>query len=473
MNADDIAWAQATELRDLLVAGDVSVVEVATVFADRIEALNPQLNAYVYFDRSTVLADAAELDARRERGENLGPLHGVPYSIKCLTDVAGLPGTLALKPFADRVAERDEVVVRRMREAGGLFLGLTNAPEAGYYGGTNSHLYGPTHNPWAHDQTAGGSSGGAAAAVAAGLSPLSQGTDGGGSVRIPASLCGVVGFKPSLGRIPQRITLSRAATNLFHGPLTRTVDDAALMYDVVTGPDSSDFLSLPAEAPIASAIRPTPERLRIAYSPDLGTGYHIDPEVASVARAAAEAFSELGASVVEATPPWHDLEKVMWEGVWVPGYAGLHDAADWRSLRGEVDDNLIELVLASEKLTEVDFGRADVGRGMAYDTFDTFMQDFDLLLSPTLTSAAFPLSQFAPSWVGPSVREQILGWLLTYPFNMLPMPAISVPAGFTSDGRPVGLQIAGRHLADATVLAAARAFETARPWQQHRPQMAV
>ncbi|MGY6655519.1 amidase [Amycolatopsis sp. TRM77291] len=472
MNANDIAWAQASELRDLLVTGDVSAVEVAAIFADRIEALNPQLNAFVHFDRSTVLADAAELDARRERGEDLGPLHGVPYSVKCLTDVAGLPATLSLKPFAGRVAAADEVVVRRMRAAGGLFLGLTNAPEAGYYGGTNSHLYGPTHNPWAHGHSAGGSSGGAAAAVAAGLSPLSQGTDGGGSVRIPAALCGVVGFKPSLGRIPQRITLSRAATNLFHGPLTRTVDDAILMYDVVTGPDSSDFLSLPAEAPTASAIRQAPERLRVAYSPDLGTGYHVDPEVASVVRAAADSFSELGASVVEATPQWHDLEKAMWEGVWVPGYAGLNDLADWRSLRGQVDDNLIELVLASEKLTEVDFGRADALRGMAYDTFDNFMQDFDVLISPTLTSATFPLSQFAPSWVGPSVREQILGWLLTYQFNLLPMPAISVPAGFTSNGRPVGLQIAGRHLADATVLAAARTFEAARPWHHHRPQMA-
>jgi Asp-tRNA(Asn)/Glu-tRNA(Gln) amidotransferase A subunit family amidase len=474
MNSEEIPWLSATDTAAAIAGGDVSSTDVAAAIADRIESLNPDLNAFVTYDRDQVLADAAELDRKQSDGEPLGPLHGVPFSIKMLTSVKDLPLTSGMKPFERAVGTRDAAVVRRMRAAGGLFLGKTNSPEAGYYGGTDGHLYGPTHNPWKHGHTAGGSSGGAAAAVASGLGPLAEGGDGAGSVRIPAALCGVVGFKPSLGRIPQTLLEGRHYTWVFHGPITRTVADAALMMNVVTGFAAEDPMSLPSEGiDFTEEVGKDIKGWRVAYSDNLGLGY-VDPEVAGICREATAAFEALGATVTEATPGWPHPEKAMWEGIWVPGYASEYDLLDWDAERGNVDDQLIDIMHQAETLTAVEIGRADVFRGRMYDTFTGFMQDYDLLVSPTLASATFPLEQFAPKWLeGESLQRQLLGWLLTYPYNMLTTPSITVPAGFTADGRPVGLQIAGRHRADASVLRAAANFEATRPWSGTRPELTV
>ncbi|KJF19253.1 amidase [Rhodococcus sp. WS3] len=474
MNSEEISWAPATTLARSIAGGELSSSAVAEVMADRIESLNPTLNAYVTYDREQVLADAAELDRKQADGERVGPLHGVPFSIKMLTSMEGLPLTMGMKPFKDVVGTRDAAVVRRMRAAGGLFLGKTNTPESGYYGGTDGHLYGPAHNPWKTDCGTGGSSGGAAGAVAAGLGPLAEGGDGAGSVRIPSSICGVVGFKPSLGRIPMSVLEARHETWAFHGPITRTVGDAALMMNVVSGFDAEDPLSLPNERiDFTQELAGDIEGWRVAYSPDLGLGY-VDPEVARICRDAVEAFAELGATVEEATPSWPNPEKAMWEGIWVPGFSGEYDLCDWKSMHGQVDEGFIDLMRAAEGLSVVDAGRAAVFRGHMYDTFTSFMTNYDLLVSPTLASAALPVGQFAPDWLdGESLQRRLLGWLLTYPYNMLTSPAITVPAGFTSDGRPVGLQIAGRHRADAQVLRAAATFESVRPWAHKKPELAI
>ena len=432
--------------------------------------MNPKINAYVSFDREQVLADAKTLEERVTAGADLGPLHGVPFSIKSLTSMTGLPQDGSLTPMKGRVGSRDATLVKRLKEAGGLFLGKTNAPEFGYYGGTDSHLYGPTHNPWKAGHSAGGSSGGAAAAIAAGLGPLAEGADGAGSIRIPASMCGVVGFKPSLGRIPRTLLQGRFYTFLFHGPLARTVADAALMFQVMSGPSPTDPTSLPHDGSVyGEAIKGDVKGWRVAWSPDLGLG-HVDTEVVEICRKAVSAFTDLGATVVDATPGWGNPEEAMWKGLWIPGYASEIDTLDWKSLGGQVDDNLIEMMAQAETLSAADVGRADAFRGHMWDTFMTFMQDFDILVSPTLAEATFPLEQFTPErFQGLSLQRQILGWLMTYPFNMTSTPAITVPAGFTSDGRPVGLQIAGGHLADAAVLRAAANFEAARPWAGERP----
>ncbi|MDQ1124140.1 amidase [Microbacterium trichothecenolyticum] len=472
LTADEYAWLSATQIAARIADGELTAVEVAEAACARIEQINPALNAYVFFDRAQVLRDAADLDAKQASGAPLGPLHGVPFAIKSLTSVAGLPATHAMKPFAHEIAERDAVVVTRLKDAGGLFTGLTNAPEAGYYGGTDGHLYGPTHNPWKSGHTAGGSSGGSAAAVAAGMVPLAEGADGAGSVRIPAAMCGVVGLKPSLGRIPHSLLPASYETWVFHGPLTRTVADAALMYDVMAGFDPSDPLSLPAEPTPRADAATSVAGWRVAYSPDLHVGY-VDPEVARICREAVAAFEELGATVTEATPDWGQPEQAMWEGIWVPGFASDYDVfPDWRAMSGQVDDRLIEIHEQGAALTAVEISRAQVFRSKMYATFTEFMREYDLLVSPTLASAAFPLSQFAPSWLQDApLRSQLLGWLLTYPYNMLTSPAITVPAGFTQDGRPVGLQIAARHRADGDALAAAAAFESVRPWSAARPAL--
>lgn len=332
--------------------------------------------------------------------------------------------------------------------------------------------FGPTHNPWKTGHSAGGSSGGAAAAVAAGFGPIAEGSDGGGSVRIPAAMCGVLGLKPTTGIVPQTILAGRYYTWAYHGPITRTVADNALMLDVIAGPDHADPLSIPrVEDSYLTALDGDVHGLRVAFSADLGLGAHVDPEILAICRGMLPVLEELGATVVEATPTgWENALEAMWNGIWVPGFASEHDLLDWESLRGQVDDQLIELIAEGESLTGVDIGRADTYRGAMWDSWTTFMDDYDVLVSPITGSAALPHSRFAPEWLdGAPLRQQLLGWLLTYPYNMLNNPAITVPAGFTADGRPVGLQIAARHHRDALLLRVAANIEQARPWAGHRP----
>jgi Asp-tRNA(Asn)/Glu-tRNA(Gln) amidotransferase A subunit family amidase len=470
---EDLCFTPATELARAIRENRLSPVELAEAFIARIERVNPDLNALIHFNPDQVRAEARALERAQRGSVSLGPIHGIPYTIKDLTAVAGLPLTFGMVPLKDNVADADAPVVTRLRAAGGLFLGKTNTPESGYYGGTDNHLFGPTHNPWKHGHTAGGSSGGAAAGVAAGLSPLAEGSDGAGSVRIPAAMCGVVGLKPSVGRIPQTVLEGRFYNWAFHGPITRTVADNALMLDVLAGASMADPMTLPdAPESFLGALEGDIRGWRVAYSPDLGLDQQIDPEVAEVARAAASAFTELGAHLSEATPPWDDPETAMWHGIWVPGFASEHDLLDWDAQRGVVDDRLIELMHQAERVTAVDIGRADVFRGHMWDAFAAFMAGYDLLVSPTLATATFDHELFAPPWLnGQELRRELLGWLLTYPYNMLGVPAITVPAGFTADGRPVGLQIAGKLHGDGAVLRAAANFEAARPWDSRRPRL--
>lgn len=248
-------------------------------------------------------------------------------------------------------------------------------------------------------------------------------------------MCGVVGLKPTVGVVPQTILGGRYYNLAYHGPIARTVEDAALMLDVVASPHNADPLSIErVETSYPEAISGDLSGLRAAYSPDWGY-FHVDPEVATIVRQAVDELAAAGLAVTEAGPAWENLSVPMWHGVWVPGFASEHDMLDWEANRGQVDDKLI-----------------------------------DLMLTPTLASAAFPLDQFAPSWLdGTSLREQLLDWLLTYPYNMLNAPAVTVPAGFTSDGRPVGLQIGARHRRDALVLRAGRVLQERRSWLERHP----
>lgn len=471
--SQEIAWMPAHEMVSEVQSGQLSAREIATSMVERVEAVNPLINAIVYWDPEQVLADAAGLDEAQARGESTGRLHGIPYTIKDLTPMEGLPLTNGIRALKDNIGTFDAPIVERMKGSGGLFLGRTNTPEAGYCGKTTNHLFGATLNPWNRDLSAGGSSGGAGAAVAAGLGPLAEGSDGGGSIRVPASLNGVVGLKPSTGRIPVVATVQRFSTYLFHGPLTRTVSDAALMLDVAAGHDSRDPLSLPN--PTESFL----ERLdgdltgwRIAYSETLELDIKVDPEISRIVRAAVQKFADAGAEIVEAAPDWTDAGKAMWDGLWVPGMAALGEMFDLESMRGELDDELIDLVLYARKLRGDDITRADMFRGRYYDAFEHFMRDHRILASPTTTVASYPVTRFEPEYLeGQPLQDRLLRWCLTWPFNMTTTPAISIPCGFTEDGRPVGLQLAGRHHADQDVLNAAFAFESLQPWSAIRPRL--
>lgn len=470
MSNDDLAWMPAVELAAKIRGREVRVADVAEALISRVEELNPALNAIVTFAPEDIRAEAAALDARQDAGEELGPIHGVPYTIKDMTDVAGLPTTDGLPALKDNIAMKDALVVSRLKKAGGLFAGKTNTPEMGYYGGTDNHLFGPTHNPWKHGYTAGGSSGGAAAAVAAGLCQLAEGTDGAGSVRIPAAMCGVVGFKPTTGVIPPPFPFLDWA---YHGPITRTVTDNALMLDVMAGHDAGSFPGARrVEQSYAAAATPEVRGLRVAWSDDLGLNVHVDSEVVSVARAMADVLSDLGAHVTEAAPGWQNPSEAMWQNIWVPGYAGLLAGLDMETSPEQFDERLHSIKAEGQRLQLSAWGSSYMERAELFAVWNTFMQDYDLLLSPTLASAAFPLEDFAPSWLsGASLREEVLDWLLTYPFNMINNPALTIPAGSTSDGRPIGLQISGRHWDDARVLGAGRALEDARPWAHRKPKM--
>ncbi len=472
----DVVWAGAAELTSWVRDGHVTVAQVAEVMIERLHAVNPTVNAVVHFDVDRIRRDARVLDAKRAAGGPLGALHGVPYTVKEVTPVAGVPHTLGFELLKDNVAEKDALVVQRMRAAGGLHLGQTNAPEAGYCATTTNRLFGTTRNPWNPELTAGGSSGGAGAAVAAGIGPLAEGTDAGGSIRVPAAFNGVVGFKPTTGAIPHTLLPQRFATNLSHGVIGRSVDDVALMFEVCSGYDSRDPLArhvvrAPTAAPTTHETAGPLAGWRVAYSPDLGFA-DVDEEVAAICRAATGAFADLGADVVEDRPDWQQVDEAMWTGVWVPGLAGLRDLLDWPSMRGRLADELIDLVLTGDTVSAADVARGEALRGGVWDAFASFMAGHRLLVSPTTSVAAFSAGDFAPEPLNSgSLRERLLGWTLTHPFNMTSSPAISVPCGFTRDGRPVGLQIAGRLHADADVLLAAAAFEAVKPWRDRRPSL--
>lgn len=469
---EEIVWSSAERLADAVASGDLLPSEIAQAFVERIEEVNPAINAYIHFDAAEVLEEAKSLDSRVSDADGRRlPLLGVPYAIKGTTAQDGYPADLGLEAFRGTKGNRDAAVVRRLRDAGGLFLGRTNFPETAYASFSDNRVYGPTHNPWAAGRSAGGSSGGSAAAVAAGMAPLGEGADGGGSIRIPASLCGIYGFKPSGGRIPHSLKASRFNSFISHGPMTRTVRDAALMMNVMVGPDPEDPTSLPHDGVdyLAELERPL-EGLRIAWSDDLGLG-HVDPEVLSICRQALGAFAELGAEIVEATPRWKHPEEAFWTGIFAPAWGEEHDLLDWEAYRGQVDDNLIDMIQDALRTTGRERADASVFRGRMWDEWVRFTSEYDLLLTPTLADTAIPHGKVTPErFEGMSAARQVFGWLLTYPFNMLTTPSASVPAGFTAEGRPVGLQISGGHLADALVLRASYAFEQVRPWAHLRPE---
>jgi aspartyl-tRNA(Asn)/glutamyl-tRNA(Gln) amidotransferase subunit A len=450
-----------------------SPVEALDEILARVEALNPVLNAYCLVRGDDVRGEARRAESAVMRGDELGPLHGVPVSIKDITPTRGIRTTFGSRAFSDHVPEEDAVLVERLRAAGALIVGKTNTPEFGNKGVTDSPLFGRTNNPWRLSHSAGGSSGGAAAAVAAGMGPLGDGSDGAGSVRIPASLCGVVGLKPSFGRVPVW-PRNGYETISHHGPLARTTADAALMLSVVAGddprdpytapPGTSDFVASAREADIAG--------WPIAFSTDLGAG-PVEPVVAAAARAAAQRLADLGATVDERTPDVPDPREAM-AVIW---RVSLGTIAHERVLpvigREEMDPHLLELADAAGGITAVEHYRASqLFRHAFFRAMTAFFEDYRLLVTPTLAVAPFPHPAAArpgPAHAGGHEIDPFLGWLLTYHFNLTGQPAISIPCAVTDDGLPLGLQIVGRAGADADVLRAASALEEALGFSDWRP----
>lgn len=469
MPHDEIGYLPATEMAAAIRARRLSPVEIAEALFARIDALDPQLNAYCTLTRDSALTRARAAEAAVMSGAVLGPLHGVPMSIKDLVITRGVPTMRGSKIFADFVPDEDAPVVERLQAAGAIMLGKTTTPELGHKGMTDSLLNGITRNPWDTSRTPGGSSGGAAAAVAAGLGPLAVGTDAGGSIRIPASFSGIFGLKATFGRVPNYPPSAASAALLTHtGPMTRTVRDAALMLDVMAGPDPRDGYCLPADdTSYLQACEVGVAGLRVAWSPNLGYA-PLDDEVERVAASAARVFGEeLGCSL-DAADPGFENPLDIFTTLWVSGLGSYLQPylPKWRE---QISPSLLRMIEPLARTSAETYCGAALRRTQLWDVTRKFFDRYDLLLTPTMPTTAFPAGEDAPAEIaGQPIRD--FGYTpFTFPFNLTGQPAASVPCGFSADGLPIGLQIVGRRFEDATVLRAAAAFEAARPWAQVRP----
>jgi aspartyl-tRNA(Asn)/glutamyl-tRNA(Gln) amidotransferase subunit A len=456
----DLADASATQLLRLFASRQASPLEATQAVLARIALCNPVLNAFCWLDEAAALDSARQSTARWQSGARTGALDGIPVSIKDLILTRGWPtlrGSRTVDPA--QPWDEDAPVSARLREAGAVLLGKTCTPEFGCKGETNSPLTGLTRNPWKLDRTPGGSSGGAAAAVACGMGPLAVGTDGAGSVRIPAAFCGNFGLKPSFGRVPA-YPLSPFGTVAHLGPHTLSVRDAALMLNVMKQPDARDWTSLPPDDSNAAArLEDGIRGLRIAFSPTLGYARNVHPEVAAAVARAAEQLASLGAHLEAIDPGFEDPLDIT-TGLW---FAGAWTV--WNSLtpaqQALADPDFAAEAALGAKLSVLDVQRLHLRRGALGSQMRQFMQRWDLLVTPAVSVPAFSLRPAGQMAMTP---EAMLGWTpFSYPFNLTQQPACTIPCGLTDDGLPIGLQIVAPMFGDALVLRAARAYETLRP----------
>ncbi len=456
---DTIAYASAASLTESYRKGALSPVEVTRQLFDRLDALQPKLNAFCVVDRYGALASARASEERWRRGEPLGPLDGVPVTIKDLMLMRGFP-TLRGSHLVDSDQDwcEDTPAVARLREAGAVILGKTTTSEFGWKALGDSPLTGVTRNPWDLSRTTGGSSAGAAAAAAAGIGVLHLGSDGAGSIRTPSSFCGIFGLKPSFGRVPAHPP-SPLGLLSHHGPIARNVADAALMLTVISRPDHRDPYGLPPDdRDWRGGIEGGVEGWHIAFSPDLGYA-RVDPEVAAAVASAARQFEALGAAVEQVEPIFDSPRDALFT-LWAGGVSALLKGFP-HARKASVDPGLLETAAAGDRISAAEWVHADLVRNALGRRMGAFHQQYDLLLTPTMPVPALPAGQDLND---PAAERHWIDWSpFSYPFNMTRQPAASVPCGVTSAGLPIGLQIVGPLYGDDRVLRAARAFEATQP----------
>jgi len=465
-DGNELCFTPALELARRIRARELSPVELLEAVLARVEAVDSQVHAFVTVDAEGARAAAREAEAAVARGDELGALHGLPVSVKDLEPVAGLRLTLGTRFHEHDVAGADGPSAGRLRAAGAILFGKTNTPAFGHKDMCDNLLMPATRNPWALDRTSGASSGGAGAAVAAGVGPLAHGTDGAGSIRIPAALCGVFGLKPSFGRVPNWNAADLWNSRSHAGPMTRTVRDAALLLGAMAGPDPRDPLSIdgPREDYLA-ACEGGVRGLRVAWSADLGYA-PVDPEVRRLTEAAARRFELLGCHVEAADPGW-DHPGPWHAAIYRAGLAArVGPLADQRP--EWIDESLARVIELGRAVTEL--LAAYAARSRFYQQACAFMARFDLLLTPAMACGAWSWER-PPAEIDGKPVQQVAGgrWPLMYPFNLTGWPAAAVPCGFTAEGLPVGLQIVAPWHRDAVCLRAAAAYEEAAPWADRRP----
>ena len=479
LKAKEFRDLSATEISERVKTRDLSASEVVEAALERMDNFEPHIHAFCTKGHDLARATAAALDERIAKGETPGPLAGVPIGIKDLVATKDLTTAMGSAIYREFLPEEDDIVVERLKADDAIIIGKTNVPEFGYSGAGHNPVFETSRNPWRLDFTPGGSSSGSAASVACGVTPFAIGSDGDGSVRIPAALCGLYGMKASMGRVPlypgcrdERYPGISSWESLEHiGPISRTTKDAALMLATISGPDMRDRHSLPkADFAWVEALEGDLKGLRVAYSEDWGYA-SVEPFVREICRKAVKVFEEdLGCIVEEASPGWDNPLLAFWSLVaedsdlagmraWLPDHAH------------EMSPHLVDFLMrpwSAEDLTNANKARQALCNKMA-----KFMQRFDLLLTPTLAIAGFPIHMQGPEVIDGQMVSSA-DWLpFTFPMNMTGQPAATVPAGFTEEGLPVGLQIVGRHLDDPSVLRASRCFEQVRPWSDSWPDLVL
>lgn len=478
--ADGLFFLPATELAQRLRRRELTALEVTEAFLRRIDDLNHETRSFVTVTHELALRAAARCDEAALQGGWVGPLHGIPVGIKDLFDLrAGVRNTFGSLPLADFVPTETTPYISRLEAAGAVIVGKTNAPEFGHKGITDNLVSGPTSTPFDLTRNSGGSSGGSAAAVGAGLVPLAQGTDGGGSLRIPAAWCGVFGYKPSFGRVPDPTRPdSAAATSPFisAGPIARSVADAALMLSVMAGPHPRDVFSLPEHSGEWLQNAEVLNGARIAFIPSLG-GFPVESDISQSVAEAVRAFERAGARVeeVELRLPADQFElSALWLRLCGVMYGTvLETVKAWGTdLVGHHADQLTptfrDIVVQAQRFSVHDIRRDAILRTAVQDCIQDVLDDHDFIITPTLATGPVvngPMGATkGPTEVNGEVVDPSIGWCLTYPINFSGNPAASIPCGLTSDGLPVGMQIVGRRHADSAVLTASAAFEALCPW---------
>ena len=469
MNDRDLTFTPAWELRELLGSRKVSAVELTELYLRRIEKFNPKLNAFLTVTAEEALSEARTADTKLAKGEQRSPLLGIPISIKDLEITKGIRSTMGSLIFKDVVPNQDSAVVERIRGSGAIILGKTNTPEFGLSGTTENRLGDACRNPWNIERTSGGSSGGAAAALAAGLCPLATGSDGGGSIRIPSSFCGLYGIKPTLGRVPRYGGFGEPSPNLTSqsGPMARNVRDATILLQVLSGYDSRDPISI-RETPLdyVADLDQGVQGLRLAWSRDLGYAA-VDAEVVDLTSQGAKVFQELGCSVEEPSIsldyPMNSFLDIFATNAYA-SYGNLYQ--EYPEL---LSDYVRENLDRGQRTSGADYARALLAAHVIRAKLDDLFEGFDLLITPTMAVSAFPVGQQPKFIDGREVHPRYDYMPFTPVFNLTGQPAASIPCGFTNDGMPVGLHIIGRRGEESTVLRASAAFEQARPWDHIWP----
>jgi Asp-tRNA(Asn)/Glu-tRNA(Gln) amidotransferase A subunit family amidase len=466
----ELWFMPAHDLARQVRSGELSPVELMEACLARIDETNPVLNAFIAMRPEEALADARAMADRIASGEDPGPLAGLPLGVKELEDVKDFPSTHASVPFKDHLPPWDSVQVERLRAAGAIVLGKTNAPEFGSATFTKNLLFGVTRNPWNPARTPGGSSGGSAAAIAAGMVPIATGSDGGGSIRIPACYTGCYGIKPTFGRVPfGPFEMLPWSATVVLGPITRTVRDAALYLDAVVGAHPSDPDSLPHPGiSYIETLERLPRRLRIAWSPTLGYG-RVQPDVMREVREAVRVFEKLGHDVEELEEGIPDLGLVWATVASGEVYAEIAPLLDEH--RSEFGRGFLAGVETMRHLTPEKYGQAQRARADLVNFLWRLFDRYDLLLTPTLPTEAFDARGRMPAEIdGEPAFSPMAFVAFTYPFNLSGHPAATVRAGFTDAGLPVGLQIVGPRHREDLILQASYAYEQERPWNDRWPR---